>query len=228
MRSQTSTAAVVESDVSANEFGTGLRARLEVAREEAVERERAEQPVRRDVSPELMLVSPETEADLPWNGLAELLMDGLEARRAPLGALLAEAGLLEAAEIDLAVRRAHESGKRLGEVLVEHGLVTPAEVVRLVAAQRGLPFHDLKGISVDPAAAKLLPVDLAHDFLTLPVGFVRGLPVVAVADPTDEGAMHGARSILRCVRFLASPEDAILDQLGQVYLRPKPSLALAL
>jgi MshEN domain len=198
------------------EFGTGLRSRLEDVRE----REREEQSAsvielrpqaRRDESPELALVSPQLS-------LGELSLETTPPRDAPLGALLAEAGLLGDGEIDVALEHARADGKRIGEALVELGLVQPAEVVRLVAAQRGLPFVDVRRIRVDPAAARLLPVELARDSRTLPVGFARGVPVVAVADPTDEGAMHGARSVLHSARFVASPEDSILDQLAKVYV----------
>jgi hypothetical protein len=200
-------------------FGNGLRDRLQVVR--ALEVARAEQarpPARRDISPELMLVSPDPDPDFGGSLAAALLERVGEARRAPLGMLLAEAGLLTAGEIHFALARAQESGRRLGEVLVEHGFVTPADIVRVVAEQRGLPFLDVRTVSVDPAAAKLLPEDLARLFRTLPVGFVRGLPVVAVADPTDDDAMHGAQSVLHTVRFVASPEDAILAQLARVYV----------
>lgn len=213
MRPLTSTAA--ETEVPNGEFGTGLRARLELVRVSAEERSPC--AARRDVSPELVLVSADTEADVAWGALSELLLGRVQELRAPLGALLAEAGLLASSEVEIALTRARESGKRLGEVLVERGLVPSAEVVRLVAAQRGLPFLDLRGLAVDPAAARLLPAELARDLLTLPVGFVRGLPVVAVADPTDEGAMNGARSVLHCARFVASPEDAILAELARIH-----------
>ena len=53
---------------------------------------------------------------------------------------------------------------------------------------------------------------------TLPIGFLRGLPVVALADPSDELAMRGTRSILRAAEFVASPEDSVLAQLARVYL----------
>jgi type II secretion system (T2SS) protein E len=200
-------------------FGNGLRDRLEVVRALEVARvEQARPPARRDISPELMLVSPDPDPDYAGS-LAEILLEhAAEARRAPLGMLLAEAGLLTAGEIHFALARAQESGRRLGEVLVEHGFVTPTDIVRVVAEQRGLPFLDVRTVSVDPAAAKLLPEDLARLFRTLPVGFVRGLPVVAVADPTDDDAMHGAQSVLHTVRFIASPEDAILAQLARVYV----------
>lgn len=201
-------------------FGNGLRDRLQVVRAHEVARaEQARPPARRDISPELMLVSPDPDPADYENSLAAALLERVgEPRRAPLGMLLAEAGLLTAGEIHFALARAQESGRRLGEVLVEHGFVTPTDIVRVVAEQRGLPFLDVRTVSVDPAAAKLLPEDLARLFRTLPVGFVRGLPVVAVADPTDDDAMRGAQSVMHTVRFIASPEDAILAQLARVYV----------
>jgi hypothetical protein len=217
MRLQASTAAVLEEDQAPlKEFGTGLRARLELVRSLPPEREIVS---RRDLSPELVLVSPEAES--PNGVLAELLAERVrETRREPLGALLAEAGLLDAAELDLALDTARETGKRLGEVLIEYGLVTPVDVVRLVAAQRGLPFVDVASLPVDPAAARLLPVDHARLFRSLPIGFVRGLPVVALADPSDEQAIDGARAFLRAAEFVASPEASILEQLARLSVRP--------
>jgi Type II secretion system (T2SS), protein E, N-terminal domain len=206
----------LETTFSPKEFGTGLRDRLQVVRALAEVEELEAAPPRRDISPELMLVSGDDSGE---SVLAELMLSrSTEIRRAPLGILIAEAGLLAAAEIDYALTRAQETGVRLGEFLVDSGLVTPAEIIRLVAEQRGLPFLDVRKVPIDPSAARLLPADLAHLLRTLPLGFVRGLPVVAVADPTDESAMNGAESVLRSVRFVASPEDAIRAQLSRVYL----------
>ena len=199
------------------EFGTGLRARLEVVRTREREAEyvgsmlEVRTDARRDQSPELALVSPDLS-------LGELLLEAQVVTDAPLGTLLSEAGLLGDNEIDIALKHARANGKRLGEILVELGLVDPAEILRLVAAQRGLPFVDVRKIPIDRAAARLLPIELARDNRALPVGFARGLPVVAVADPTDDGAMHGARSVLHSARFVASPEDSILYRLAQVHV----------
>jgi Type II secretion system (T2SS), protein E, N-terminal domain len=217
MRLQASTAVCLEEDQAPlKEFGTGLRARLELVSALTPE---PKIEVRRDVSPELVLVSPETDG--PNGVLAELLAQRVrEARREPLGALLAEAGLLDEAELALALTTARTTGKRLGEVLIDYGLVTQVDVVRLVAAQRGLPFVDVASLPVDPAAAKLLPVDHARLFRSLPIGFVRGLPVVALADPSDEQAIDGARAMLRAAEFVASPEESILEQLARLHVRP--------
>jgi Type II secretion system (T2SS), protein E, N-terminal domain len=212
------TAVALETEISAKEFGTGLRERLQLVGGLAVRETTAFSAPRCDVSPELVLVSP----DIPLEGeggLAELVIAAGEARRAPLGILLAEAGLLGATDIDVALDRARETGRRLGELLVEQGLVSSADIVRAVAAQRGLPFVDVRTVPIDRTAARLLPADLARVLCTLPLGFVRGLPVVAVADPTDDNVMEGASAVLRSARFVASPADAIQAQLARVYLQ---------
>jgi MshEN domain len=212
MRQSEALAFEVEEQPRLKEFGTGLRSRLELVRA-MVEVPAA--PLGRDISPELMLVSP---PDTSENVLAELIAERVrQARPEPLGALLSEAGLLDAGEVDFALARARIEGKRLGEILIEYGLVSSTDVIRVVAAQRGLPFFDIGSLAVDPAAAKLLPIEFARSLRTLPIGFVRGLPVVAMADPSDDGAMHDTRTILRAAEFVASPEESVLAQFSRVY-----------
>src|SRR3954469_11319215 len=83
---------------SSGEFGTGLRARLEVVRTEKREAEylgnalELRRERRGDVSPELALVSPELS-------LGELLFEDQVVRDVPLGTLLGEAGLLGSVEL---------------------------------------------------------------------------------------------------------------------------------
>ena len=110
----------------AGEFGTGLRSRLELVRTRQEETKLASvlafrNTGRRDFSPELALVSPNLS-------LGGLMLEEQVATDAPLGTLLAEAGLLESTELDFALAHAREHGKRLGEVLVEHGLVSLADL----------------------------------------------------------------------------------------------------
>ena len=88
------------------EFGSGLRARLELVRTLV---EVPAPAARRDISPELMLVSP---MDPSENLLAELIAERVrEVRREPLGALLSEAGLLDPSEVDFALARAPSRGQ---------------------------------------------------------------------------------------------------------------------
>ena len=137
----------------------------------------------------------------------------LEPRSEPLGALVVEAGLLAPADLEWALEEASDRRRRLGEVLIEEEYVSRDDLVRLLAEQRGMPFLDLSALEPDPEAARLLPVSTARLFRTLPIGFAKGLPVVAVADPTDELALARARSFLEDARFVASSDRVILARL---------------
>jgi Type II secretion system (T2SS), protein E, N-terminal domain len=137
----------------------------------------------------------------------------LKPRAEPLGALVVEAGLVTASDLEWALGEAADRRRRLGEVLLEEEYVSPDELVRLLAEQRGMPFLDLTALEPDPDALRLLPAATARLFRTLPIGFARGLPVVAVADPTDELALARARSFLEDARFVVSSDHAILARL---------------
>lgn len=119
----------------------------------------------------------EAPAPAPWPALGVLLIrDGLVSR-AELEAALAEQG-------DGRDRRV--SGQRLGEALVEYGVVTTTQVARLVAEQHELPFVELSEHDIDPAAAALLPVELVRRHSALPIPYLAdGSVLVVVADPTS-------------------------------------------
>jgi type IV pilus assembly protein PilB len=141
----------------------------------------------------------------------------LKPRSEPLGVLVVEAGLVTPADLEWALEEAADRRRRLGEVLLEEEYVSPDDLVRLLGAQRGMPYLDLSALAPDPEALRLLPAATARLFRTLPVGFARGLPVVAVADPTDELALARARSFVEDARFVASSDTEIrarLEALG--------------
>jgi hypothetical protein len=197
------------------EFGTGLRARLE---ERRIRFPLVLVSDSGPTSPELALVSPE----LPVGSWAASAFEWLErpnsnGDRVPLGRLVREAGLLRDDDVEQAVREAFLSRRRLGEVLTERGHVTEKDLIRLLADQRGLPFVELRSLEIDDAAARLLPGEVAWLKRTLPIGFARGLPVVAVPDPTDDGLMQELRSSFSLSGFVASLEQDILTSLARVY-----------
>jgi type IV pilus assembly protein PilB len=109
-----------------------------------------------------------------------------DARSLPLGAVLAQNGLLTQTQLERALAEKEETGERLGEIVVRHGWISGRDLAGALALQHGLDFVDLGQAEVDPSAAELLPEKLARRYNALPVSFVDGATVlVAVADPTD-------------------------------------------
>jgi hypothetical protein len=129
---------------------------------------------------------------------------------APLGTLIFRAGLLPAETIESALEEGVRTGKRLGDVLTDRGLLQEADLARLLAGQKGLEFVSLREQAVDPAAVALLTEEQARLFRALPFGFQDRAPVVAIADPNDEILTRNVREALgsrEVVYAVATPHD---------------------
>jgi hypothetical protein len=123
---------------------------------------------------------------------------GESMRDVPLGTLIFRAGLLAEEQLEDALQEGMRSGKRLGEVLLERGWLHERDLGRLLAGQKGLPFVELSGVSPDPTAVPLIPEEKARMQNALAIAFEKGVPVVAVADPTNDLVMENLRRVLGC------------------------------
>ena len=133
----------------------------------------------------------------------------------PLGTLIFRAGLLSEEQLEDALTDSVERGKRLGQVLVERGLLQESEIARLLGEQRGYPFVTLAEREIDPAAVALLPREAAWLNHALPFAFEDGVPVVAIDDPADEIAMRNVRGLIgQDVRFAVATWSEILNLLS--------------
>ena len=136
-----------------------------------------------------------------------------------LGALLLRDGALTVEQLEQALRDKGSSGKRLGEILVDRGYVTPTQVSRVLAEQHELPFIDLARETVDMGAAGLLSEALARRYNAIPVRFLPdGAVLVAVNDPTNVMASDDLRLALgAAVRVGVASDDAIANAITRIY-----------
>src|SRR6266508_4736424 len=137
---------------------------------------------------------------------------------APLGTLIFRAGLLPAETIENALEEGVKTGRRLGEILVERNLIKEEDLTRLLAGQKGLPFVSLRERSIEPDAARLLSEDQARLFTALPIGFEKGVPIVAVADPTNDVLNRNIRDALgQETRFIVVARSELNDVIGEIF-----------
>jgi hypothetical protein len=137
---------------------------------------------------------------------------------APLGTLIFRAGLLPAETIENALEEGVKTGRRLGEILVERNLIKEEDLTRLLAGQKGLPYVSLRERSVEVDAARLLAEDQARLFTALPIGFEDGIPVVAVADPTNDVLNRNIREALgQDARFVVVARSELNEVIGEVF-----------
>jgi hypothetical protein len=139
-------------------------------------------------------------------------------RDVPLGTLIFRAGLLAEEQLEDALQEGMRSGKRLGEVLLERGWLQERDLGRLLAGQKGLPFVELSGVSPDPTAVPLIPEENARMQNALAIAFEKGVPVVAVADPTNDLVMENLRRVLGCEpRLVVSAHGDLHRKIDESY-----------
>ena len=137
-----------------------------------------------------------------------------------LGSLLLRDGLVSADELYAVLAQQRlSSTKRLGEILVARGSLTEEQLSRTLAEQHELPFVELSESEIDPAAASLLPLDVARAHLAFPISHVGdGALLVVVADPATAIHADELRAALGVpLQFaVASSEDidSAIDSLG--------------
>ena len=142
-------------------------------------------------------------------------------RDVPLGTLIFREGLLTEEQLEEALQDGMRRGKRLGEVLLERGLVSESDLGRLLAGQKGLQFVQLDAAAIDPTAVQLLPAEKARLHSVLPIGFQDGLPVVAVADPSNDLVIENVRRALNCEpRLVVAGREALHRQIEVAYAHP--------
>jgi len=147
-------------------------------------------------------------------------------REVPLGTLIFREGLLTEEQLEEALQDGMQRGKRLGEVLLERGLVSENDLGRLLAGQKGLQFVQLDAATIDPAAVQLLSVEKARLHTVLPIGFHEGLPVVAVADPSNDLVIENVRRALNCEpRLVVAGREALNQQIELAYAAAAPVVA---
>ncbi|MEN9893892.1 MAG: hypothetical protein RLY78_4187 [Pseudomonadota bacterium] len=119
-------------------------------------------------------------------------------QRFRLGDLLIQQGLITPAQLDDALAEQKRSGRKLGRVFIDRQWVTEAGIAQAVAGQIGAPYVDLSEEPPQPEAARLLPEVHARRLRALPIALGdHGRLYVALADPTDLGAYDEVARLTR-------------------------------
>jgi Type II secretion system (T2SS), protein E, N-terminal domain len=151
-----------------------------------------------------------------------------EMRSYPLGTLVYRSGLMSLEMVNRALAEAAESGRRLGEVLLEYGL-PERELTRLLAAQQGQEFVDLEAFPVDHEVAHMLPRAAAEMYCALPLKREGDCIIVAVPDADNASHLTRLRDALDApLRLVTAARSDIKDAIGRVHEPRGPITQMAL
>ncbi len=136
---------------------------------------------------------------------------------------LATAGLLTVEQIGAVNDAATSSGVTVGEVLVQRGLVAPADIENVMEEELGIPRVDLTSYAPDDDALLLVPVDTARAYGVLPLFEIEGMLTVAVGGPMEAFRIDDLAAALGLeIEVVLSDLESVLEAIGQYYVSAAP------
>lgn len=103
-----------------------------------------------------------------------------------LGDILVESGLLSPEKLEEALfEQKQVDNKKLGDIIISMGMLTDVQVMKALEYQTRIPYIDFSEVRIDPAAPGLISEEVARRFNAIPIGFEGNLLIVAITDPLD-------------------------------------------
>ncbi len=120
----------------------------------------------------------------------------------------------------LELQKTTSKGKKLGDILVEMGLIKPVDVLMTLAGMAGMKFMSLKGRTVDEATMKSVSPEMARNAGIVPIEFNASTKqlVVAMKEPGNFAAVDTLRNMLGYkVSAVVAPAEEIDAELKEHY-----------
>ena len=135
-----------------------------------------------------------------------------------LGELLIESGLLTIDKLKDALEAQKSTGKRLGEALIDMKIISEEEMAFSLAMQLKIPFIDLIDYSIKSDVMDCIPEEVCQKFICIPLSMKNNILDVAMADPLDLHIMKDLQFITGYnIQPAISTRSQIMDKLQRYY-----------
>lgn len=143
--------------------------------------------------------------------------------RKRLGEILIEAGLIDQKTLEDALGAQKVQNKKLGQVLIEMGVVDDIHIADVLAKQFGAEFIRMDKVKIQKQAVSLISGELAEKHMVIPIQEIDKKLVIAMANPLDYNAVEDIRFITSMDIFVVvSPESDVENAIETHY--PKKDL----
>lgn len=106
-----------------------------------------------------------------------------------LGEVIVEAGLVTLEELNKVIAQQKRSKKRLGVLIVEKGLSSELEIAHALSSQLDFPFVDLTEETISPEAVTVINLKMAKQHSLLPFRLHDDTVSIAMSDPLSFSAI---------------------------------------
>jgi type IV pilus assembly protein PilB len=145
--------------------------------------------------------------------------------RRRLGELLVETGLLTREKLKDTLEAQKGTGKRLGQILIEKDLISEEEIAFALAMQLKIPFMDLTDYPIKTEVIEVIPEHVCRRFRCIPIDKTDNVLHVSMADPLDLNMMKELQFVTGLsIQPTISTTTQILERV-QKYYHPETAIA---
>lgn len=118
--------------------------------------------------------------------------------RKRLGAIMLALKIIDANQLEMALKHQQENGCKLGEALMELKYATQVQVTQSLARQFGIPYVDLSKGEIAPEVIESVAKNIVEEHNIVPVKKTPKSLIVAMTDPLDLVTLDELKFILGC------------------------------
>ncbi len=135
-----------------------------------------------------------------------------------LGELLVEWGAVTPSDVNKALEHAKKQNMRIGEALIDLRLASDLAVYKALASQHNMEYVDLEKTTIPAAVVNAIPDDLVKKYVIIPLGKENGKLRVVVHDPLDLEMLDILRFRLHTdIRTVLAPRGRIKQVIDDMY-----------
>lgn len=140
------------------------------------------------------------------------------AKNKRLGDMLVEFGLLTEPQLREVLVEQKQKNTKLGKLLLQKGYIQEKDLFEVLQMQYSIPYFDLNSKQINPKIPKLISRKLAEHHQVIPVDYKDNVIYLSMSDPLDVIAIDDVKIATGLdVKPYISPESEILKALNRFY-----------
>lgn len=138
-----------------------------------------------------------------------------------IGDILVAAGAITEEQLQEALDYQKENGGKLGNVLVELGLISNEVLITLLTQQLGIDYIELRGANIEDKVLHMIPENMVAKYNVVPIEIDPNNPnilKVAMSDPMDINAIDDIGLVTNMqIEPMLATEEQINEAIGKYY-----------
>lgn len=114
--------------------------------------------------------------------------------RARLGEMLVQEGVVTAGQLEEAIKHQKDNGGFIGNALIALQYIDQNSLISFLVKQCKIPHISLLDYTVNEELFQLVPKEICNEYLCVPIDQLGKILTVAMVDPFDENALESVRS----------------------------------